>query len=710
MKIFLGTVLCILYMSAAMAQQKGSVVNLLSSSKTIGTKRGDVDYLKVYNGVFQQNNSTLRSDSAYFYPQTNSFDAFGHVNINQGDTLNIYADLLNYNGNTNIAILTNNVRMVDRDAVLTTNHLNYNTITRIGTYTGGGKLVNKENTLVSKNGYYFALSRDAYFRYDVVLNSPEAIIKSDTLRYNSGSKIAYFYGPTHIIGKDDTLYTENGDYNTQTEQAFFGKNNLYTQGTKTLRGDSLFYDRKNGYGRAVKNITFNDREQNITLKGDLATYYKKDERTVVTENAYVIIVTEQRDTIMRDSSKIDSVGNEDAKLEKPRKSSDPPVENKQSASSVKSAIKDKGGKDDNQLATTLEKDSVIIKRDSIYIVADTLETQILTYKDLKILQEKQRLAGIKDTTEKEAPISVELTTVPKTLSLQKPKMFPDYEVFRPDFFDKPPAIVPLVTDTANLKPVVDTSKITAKVDSVDVLEKVALSDTTRIRILKAFHQVKIFKSDLQVKADSLFYSNSDSTMRFYINPMIWTQGSQLSADTINLQMKNKKLDNMDLIRSAIIVNTEIDSTHFNQVGGKMMRGFFEDNQLKRMFVDGNAESIYFSKDSAKYSTMNRTLSSRIRVILKNNEPIDITWLSKPEGGYTPIELVKEEAMKLEGFIWKPEDRPVSKESILPGLKPQLKDGKIPAIKPAANTNASDVLLKAAEGLGIKPEFPPIIIF
>src|SRR5476651_552009 len=88
--------------------------------------------------------------------------------------------------------------------------------------TGGGKLVNKDNTLISKNGYYFAFTRDAYFRYDVVLTTSDAVIKTDTLRYNSGTRIAYFYGPTNIYGKDkDTLYTEWGTYNTQTEQAFF---------------------------------------------------------------------------------------------------------------------------------------------------------------------------------------------------------------------------------------------------------------------------------------------------------------------------------------------------------------------------------------------------------------------------------------------------------------------------------------------------------
>ena len=218
---------CLLILSiCSIAQKKPSKVILVSSDRTVLAKLNGADVVKVYRGTFQHENTTLQSDSAYFYQQKNAFDAFGHVVIHQADTLNIYSDLLNYNGNTHIAILTNNVRLVDKDATLSTNHLNYNTLTRYGTYTDGGTLTQNENTLVSRNGYYFAVSRDAYFRYNVVLTGKDAIVKSDTMRYNSNSKIAYFYGPTHIYQKTDTLYTENGTYNTITRQALGTKNKI----------------------------------------------------------------------------------------------------------------------------------------------------------------------------------------------------------------------------------------------------------------------------------------------------------------------------------------------------------------------------------------------------------------------------------------------------------------------------------------------------
>jgi lipopolysaccharide export system protein LptA len=174
----------------ATSGQKKSRVELVNSENATGVSK---TLLKVLKGTFKQDFSTLTSDSANFYMVDNKVDALGHVIINQGDTLHIYADKLNYDGNTKIAILTDNVKLVDKDAVLTTNHLTYNTATKIATYTEGGKLVNKDNTLLSKVGYYFSSSRDAYFRYDVSLKTPDALVITDTMRYNTGSRISYFY-------------------------------------------------------------------------------------------------------------------------------------------------------------------------------------------------------------------------------------------------------------------------------------------------------------------------------------------------------------------------------------------------------------------------------------------------------------------------------------------------------------------------------------
>nr|WP_183566092.1 OstA-like protein [Mucilaginibacter sp. SP1R1] len=774
-----------------MGQKKKSIVNLIQSESSTFTKINGRDVIKVYKGVFKQDFSTLRSDSAYFYPQENAFDAFRNVNINQGDTLNIYSDKLNYNGNTKLAILTDNVKMIDRDATLTTNYLTYNTATRIGTYTSGGKLVNKDNVLTSKNGYYFAFSRDSYFRYDVVLTTIDAIIKTDTLRYNTGTRISYFYGPTNIYGKkdNDTLYTENGLYNTITEQAFFGKHNLYKQGTKSLKGDSLFYDKLKGYGRAVKNITFNDNEQKITLKGDLGTYFRADERTLVTQYAYVVMVTEQKDSTQTDSvkakeppllnknakvsaadakkitnmakmatdlkpnvviskadsAKADSTVKALALQHKTVKPDDVKkitnmakmmddlkpkgVVSKADSAKADSALKRlaaqgkniKPGKDGKKLQLTAiaGKPPEKTKRDSIFMTADTLETQIMTYKNLKIYQEKQRLLHFRDTSERGLKLAV-LNTKLKGMPTVWLRIQKDSSYLHRDFFGKPKVdSAQIKKDRLNAirKAKQDSLRqIAVKKDPVFATREFNLSDTARVRILIAHHHAKIFKSDLQGKADSIFYSNSDSTIRCYVKPMFWTQGSQLSGDTVYLQMRNKKLDNMELFPSAFIVNIEKqDSIHFNQASGRKMRGFFKNDKLDRMYIAVNAESIFFKRDSGKVAGMQRSLSSRIRTSFKNGEVNDVLFSTKPENRYIPINKVKEEDKELKGFIWKPKDRPVSKESIIPSrhkkpasVKPPPK-GKADTLSKSKTDSLKTQLLKLGKdtaqvktGTGLQP--------
>jgi lipopolysaccharide export system protein LptA len=722
-KYFLSLFLVLLTF-AAMAQKK-SVVILVRSDRSETIKINGEDVIKVYQGTFKQDYSIMRSDSAYFYPQKNAFDAFGHVNITQGDTLNIYSDKLNYNGNTKVAILTDNVRMIDKDAILTTNYLTYNTATRIGTYTGGGKLVNKENVLTSKNGYYFAKSRDAYFRYNVVLVTPDALIKTDTLRYSTASRISYFLGPSNIYDtkdKKDTLYTENGLYNTVTEQAFFGKNNLYKQGTKQMKGDSLFYDKIKGYGRAVKHVVFTDTEQKITMKGDLATYFKADEKTIVTQDPYVIIVTEEKDTTAKADStlKADSVAkSKTAKVVKPAaKDASVSLPNVGSVSvkslampQLKTLTKDTTIKVPPAVTNaakslsmpqlkTLAKDTVIklkppagtmpvkalsmpqlktpaqdtldkskpakekVKKDSVYISADTLETQIMTFKNYKIMLENLRLSRIRDTTAKvKKPVTdAKPSKSSKLLTATYPKFKVDSTMFHRDIFGKPkPAVAK--AKAPQRKPEPDPAD---NEPEIRPYKKVVLSDTARVRIVIAHHHAKLFKSDLQAKADSMFYSYSDSTIRCYIDPIIWTQGSQLSGDTIYMQMRNKKLDNLDMFPSALIVNIEKkDSLHFNQIAGKRMKGYFKSDKLDRMYVTGNAESIYFVRDSLQVKEMQRSLSSRMRIRFKNNSAQNITFLIQPDHKYAGLGKFTEEERILKGFLWKPKERPISKESILP---------------------------------------------
>lgn len=640
-----------------------------------------ISYLR--KPVFRQDNAILTCDSAVFYEARNVFEAYNNVHINQADTLNIYSDRLTYDGNTKIAHLTSRVRMLDQQSVLTTNNLDYNLGTRIGTYVNGGKIVNKDVTLTSRNGFYFANSRDAFFRYNVVVVTPQVNIKSDTLRYNTLTNWTYFYGPTNIKGKEDNLYTENGAYNTKTEYAYFGKKNLYTTGSKSLKGDSLYYDGIAGYGKAVRNIVFTDTTDKTVMHGQLGYYYKEDQRTIVTKNAYVGLGT-------KDSIEVN-------KVKRP---------------------------------------------DSLWLGADTLETQVVLRSTLKLLPlpviqkdnelgEVQTEGGAPDDSSitptpsmesdsvQRQPVKVEPlkpapTTAPDSVAVAAQKA-PDKKLSRKEqraLKKNPPIAAPatpvdtiqkavvvtdsLATDTAtNKKPVEKPKGTTAKkagstLKTAIPAAPVNPADTAKARMIKAYHNVRVFKSNLQAKADSLFYTSADSTLRWFNNPMMWAEGSQQTGDTIYLQLRDRRINSVQVIRNAFTVNVYKDSTRFNQVKGKLMTGFFKEGKLHTMYVDGNAESVYFNKtDSGEYDKMNRTISSRIKVLFRNDEMNEIVAIKDVEGTTTPAKDVKED-ITLTGFIWKPELRPRSKRDIInppkaksagPAKKPVKKS--VPAVKATA---------------------------
>lgn len=684
----------LLFPFSVLAQQKTKIiVESWDATETIAKdKTNRISYFR--KPVFRQDNARLFCDSAVFYPDKNIFDAFGNVHINQADTINIYSDFLNYNGNTKIAHLTNNVKMVDNENVLTTNILDYNMASKVGTYITGGKIVNKDVTLTSKNGYYFSNSRDAYFRYNVVVVTPESVIKSDTLRYNTLTNWTYFYGPTNIKGKDDNLYTENGAYNTKTQYAYFGKKNLYTMNTKSLKGDSLYYDGIAGYGKAVRNIVFKDTADKTVMYGQLGFYYKKDERTLVTKNPYVGMGTADSITVNNKlqpdslwmgadtletqmvlkkslvliSSPVIKKDNELGEAEEEEGTKEAKVgATKKTEATTATAAADKKlpGKPDKKrrrkaknqdknlpekardtvLNDSLAKDSTLLKK-----IAPLLKDSLLATKADSLIK-----TG-KDSLAKAIKAVPALKTRADSLvkgTLAKGKAGTD------KLKNALPGAKQAVNQAQAKKPLLK--------DSIPFNPE----DTVRTRVIKAYHNVRVYKANMQAKADSLFYTSADSTLRWYRDPILWSEGSQQTGDTIYLQLKNKKLNTLQVLQKAFLVNVNADSIRHNQIKGKLITAFFKDGKLKNMFVDGNAESIYFNQDDkGLYTDMNQTVSSRIKILFKEKQIERIITIRDPEGVRTPIPELKEDVF-LTGFIWRPEQRPLSKKEVING-KPKAK--------------------------------------
>jgi len=242
------------------------------------------------NVRFRHDNAKLYCDSAYFYEKANSFDAYGHVRIVQGDTLFIFGDILYYDGNTKLARLRHRVRMENRKTTLITDSLNYDRITNLAYYYTGGKITDQVNDLTSIWGQYSTSSNESLFKKNVHLNNKNFILDADSLRYNTKSHVAKLISPTHIVyNKETDIYSSRGWYNTTTEQSMLlDRSKVVHKDGKTLTGDTIYYDKKLKYGEGFMNVVMKDTVQKSTLYGNYCYYSENSKNGLATDSALLV--------------------------------------------------------------------------------------------------------------------------------------------------------------------------------------------------------------------------------------------------------------------------------------------------------------------------------------------------------------------------------------------------------------------------------------
>jgi len=242
------------------------------------------------NVRFRHDNAKLYCDSAYFFEKANSLNAYGHVRIVQGDTLFVFGDVLYYDGNTKLARLRHNVRMVNRKTTLVTDSLNYDRLANLAYYYTGGKIFDPLNELTSIWGQYSPSTNDALFKNKVHLTNKNFFMDSDTLKYNTRTSVANIVGPTHILYKNETnIYSSRGWYNTATEQSMLlDRSKIRHKDGKTLVADTIFYDKKLNYGEGFTKVVLNDTVQKSTLYGEYCYYSESLKKGLATDSALLV--------------------------------------------------------------------------------------------------------------------------------------------------------------------------------------------------------------------------------------------------------------------------------------------------------------------------------------------------------------------------------------------------------------------------------------
>lgn len=255
---------------------------------------GSEAQILIGNVQFRKGDMFMYCDSARFYEENSSLEAFKNVRMEQGDTLFVYGDELYYDGMTELAELRaypgKDVRLINRDVTLTTPVFFYDMPQDVGYYMVGGTLDDRTNKLRSQQGFYYPATKDAFFYLNVELTGPEENdtlkMYTDSLTYNTETGMAQLMCETLIVSNDGNITSTSGFYDTRTGIAdLYERSTVRTNRGNTLTGDTLFYDRDEGFGEAFGNMVLTDSARQSSLLGDYGYYDEFRDSAFVTGNA-----------------------------------------------------------------------------------------------------------------------------------------------------------------------------------------------------------------------------------------------------------------------------------------------------------------------------------------------------------------------------------------------------------------------------------------
>ncbi len=200
----------------------------------------------------------------------------------------------------------------------------------------------------------------------------------------------------------------------------------------------------------------------------------------------------------------------------------------------------------------------------------------------------------------------------------------------------------------------------------------AISDSlNEMEFMRANFKVNIFSTKYQAVCDSLTYSNEDSLMKLYRDPILWNQNNQLTGDFMTIKREKKEVKHTQILGKALAVS-EVDSgLYYNQLSGRTMDGYFKEGDLHLLHVQGNAKTIYYPEEEKETdssvvvtrSGMNRLVSSELKLYLDSGEVVGLTNLDSPDGVFYGMDKIPSKEMKTENFVWLIELRPKRPEDV-----------------------------------------------
>jgi lipopolysaccharide export system protein LptA len=487
-------------------------------------------------------------------------------------------------------------------------------------------LQNQKDELFTEYLEYDMRNKKAYYRDKALLKSEKTSLRSKKGIYDLNLSQVTFNEKVSVLGEDFTMNTDTLIYDSKNEIASWNTPALILQDTATIYCNSGVYNAKSKDTKFRGNVQY--KKNDASARGEFLDYDGNIKTITLFDSNKQVYFLSATDTAYADTI----VYNENTETY---------------ILKVKAKFYNKENKATGDKITYLKKEDAF-KFDGRGSIKDSTSTMAADYLDYN--KKTKKGIAIGDVAWQDTSAGTIITTDSLRLDGER-----DY------FSAKNKKGKPLLTSIEDA----DTLYLSAtelRKERIITYNDSMYSDT--INYLKGLGNTEIMRTDLQALCDTMYYNQRDSIFTLFGNPILWSDTTQMTADTIKIFMKEGKIDQLLLIENALVI-TSPDLEYFNQIGGNKIEAHFVDKALDKMKVLGNAQCIYYMlDDDDAYIGVNQTDCATMTFTFKKKKIDNITFYKDPTSILSPMDKIDHDKIKLKGFRWDIDRRPKLIEDLL----------------------------------------------
>ena len=609
------------------AGQTDSLVRLLNARFIEQAEQEDSRMIrKAIEPTFLHNGTYLSCDTAFWHVDEKIINCFGHVQLMQGESV-LTSEKLDYLVDENLAQFRGAVVQLrnKKENLLRTRILDYNTQDSLAVFRGGASMKSEDGQIIESDEGTYSNSTGLFsFQGNVNMFTDSVFVKTNALNYDSDRARAEFVAPIDFW-KDGNMLSAGAGWYERNEELFFFRDAVHGLGeTQESWSDSLYYYRASDDVLMLGNIQIQDQSRQVAAMGDRLHYVDSLSLVTLEKRASAALWDgegEQRDTTYLGADRF---------VYDTRKMCDI---------------------DEGEIRTAGKR------------LDEMLGDPVAEYRRRAAEQAAQAAAEAMRNDPNAGPPagspaaqrSARNTGQPaRPASRPEPKPEPKPE---PQPEPAPPAPADTLRAPADTLLQALPDSLAVGVDSLAVPPP----DTTKVGFLLALGDVRVFRKDMQVRCDSLRYTDLDSIARLYKDPVVWNEGNrQYNSDSLFVLIREGRMERANLLSNAFIHTEEAEGL-YDQIRSTDVIAYFNDSTaLRRFDALGGVSALFYLEETA---TVNKVESKMMMATLEHGEVQQVYNFDNPKNDAYPTAQLPERDRILKGFNWQPDRRPKDKYDV-----------------------------------------------